>query len=249
MPQLSCKGAILIDDNTSQVLYQKNADTEIAPASTTKIMTCLLVLEKLKLSDKVVIPREATNFLGNNIDLKKGEVFTVKELLYALMIHSANDAAVALAIRTSGSVSSFCSLMNKRAKQLGAYHTNFITPNGFTNSSQQHTTARDLATIASYAMIQEEVHRFAVEYHRGVRSRNALKSVLDEIDGIGPKKRNALLSYFGGVDEIKKADIQELSKVEGITAGLAEKIKDFFSREKTSPGDDQALADQSRRPL
>jgi len=152
MPSVKCSGAILVDYNTGKVLYEKNADTEIPPASTTKIMTCMLVLERKSLSDEVTVPAAAAGMSGNTMKLKKGEVLTVRQLLYALMLHSANDAAVALAIDVSGSVDSFCDLMNQKAAQLGADSTHFISPNGFTNSSRHHTTARDMSVIASWAM-------------------------------------------------------------------------------------------------
>ena len=121
------------------------------PASTTKIMTAVLTLENANLNDEVIIDKETPFTDGSRMYVKEDEVFTVEQLLHALMIESANDSAVALAKHISGSVEEFANLMNKRAKELGALNTNFTNPHGLPDK-EHVTTAYDLAMIAKYAM-------------------------------------------------------------------------------------------------
>ncbi|QXM05915.1 D-alanyl-D-alanine carboxypeptidase family protein [Crassaminicella indica] len=150
-PNITAPSAILIDADTGDILYEKNAHTQMYPASTTKIMTAILTLENANLKDKIIIDKDTPFTEGTRIYVMEGEEFTVEQLLYALLIDSANDAAVALAKHVSGSVEEFAKLMNKKAKELGAKNTHFVNPNGL--SDDQHlTTAYDLAMIAKYAM-------------------------------------------------------------------------------------------------
>lgn len=150
-PTISAPSGILIDGDTGDILYEKNAHKPMYPASTTKIMTAILTLENANLQDKVVIDKDTPFVGGSRIYVMEGEVLTVEQLLYALLIDSANDAAVALAKHISGSVDNFAKLMNKRAKELGAKNTHFVNPNGLPD--EKHiTTAYDLAMIGKYAM-------------------------------------------------------------------------------------------------
>ncbi|TCO79032.1 D-alanyl-D-alanine carboxypeptidase family protein [Marinisporobacter balticus] len=151
LPTITAPSAILIDGDTGDVLYEKSADTQMYPASTTKIMTALLTLENTSLQDTVVIDKDTPFTGGSRIYLIEGEELKIEQLLYALLVDSANDAAVALAKHISGSVEKFAELMNKRAKELGAKNTNFSNPNGLPNDKHV-TTAYDLAMIARYAM-------------------------------------------------------------------------------------------------
>lgn len=151
-PDTQCKAILLYDQTTGQVLYEKNADEAMTPASTTKIMTAALVLENVDdLDAKVTIPDEAVFWVGSHMSLKSGEVLTVRQLLTALMVCSANDAARALAIYTAGSQQAFVDMMNEKAAAVGAYHTHYLNPNGYTESWDHVTTARDLALIVDYA--------------------------------------------------------------------------------------------------
>ena len=111
-PSVSAKGAILIDSLTGEVLYEKNADQQALIASTTKIMTALLVCEQCNVLDRMRIPKEAVGIEGSSMYLREGEVLTVQELLYGLMLRSGNDAAVALAIYCGGTVEGFAEMMN-----------------------------------------------------------------------------------------------------------------------------------------
>jgi len=148
---LSAEKAILMDATTGRILYEKNADSRSLIASTTKIMTALVVAEQCNVLDRVRIPKEAVGIEGSSMYLREGEVLTVQELLYGLMLHSGNDAAVALAIYCGGTVEGFAELMNDKARQLGMKDSHFENPNGL-DAPGHYATARDLATLAAYAM-------------------------------------------------------------------------------------------------
>lgn len=149
---LSAETAILIDANTEEVLYEKESNKTMFPASTTKVLTALIALESAKLDDKVIIDEDIVNNRdGNNINLKVGEVLSMNDLLHALLISSANDAAEAIAKHISGSVENFAILMNQEAKNLGANNSNFKNPSGLPD--EEHvSTAYDLAIITKYAL-------------------------------------------------------------------------------------------------
>ena len=148
---ISAQKAILVDANTGRALYEKNADSRSLIASTTKIMTALIVCEQCNVLDRMQIPKEAVGIEGSSIYLREGEVLTLQELLYGLMLHSGNDAAVALAIYCGGTVEGFVELMNDKARLLGLNGTHFENPNGL-DSPGHYSTARDLAVLAAYAM-------------------------------------------------------------------------------------------------
>ena len=148
---LSAQKAVLMDAATGRILYEKNADDRSLIASTTKIMTALVVAEQCNVLDRVRIPKEAVGIEGSSMYLQEGEILTVQELLYGLMLHSGNDAAVALAIYCGGTVEGFAQLMNDKAHQLGMKNSHFENPNGL-DAPGHFSTARDLAILASYAM-------------------------------------------------------------------------------------------------
>ncbi len=148
---VSAQKAILLDANTGRVLYEKDADKRSLIASTTKIMTALVVCEQCNVLDRMQIPKEAVGVEGSSMYLREGEVLTIQELLYGLMLSSGNDAAVALAIYCGGTVEGFTQLMNDKAHRLGLTGTHFENPNGL-DSPGHYSTARDLAVLASYAM-------------------------------------------------------------------------------------------------
>ena len=148
---ISAQKAILLDSQTGRVLYEKDADSRSLIASCTKIMTALVVAEQCNVLDRVKIPKEAVGIEGSSMYLKEGEVLTVQELLYGLMLHSGNDAAVALAIYCGGTVEGFAGLMNDKAHRLGLDGTHFENPHGL-DSPNHYSTARDLAVLAAYAM-------------------------------------------------------------------------------------------------
>ena len=127
---LSAEKAILLDGATGRVLYEQNADSQSLIASTTKIMTALVICEQCNVLDRMRIPKEAVGIEGSSMYLREGEILTIQELLYGLMLHSGNDAAVALAIYCGGTVEGFAQLMNDKAKLLGMTGTHFANPNG-----------------------------------------------------------------------------------------------------------------------
>jgi D-alanyl-D-alanine carboxypeptidase (penicillin-binding protein 5/6) len=151
VPKLQAQSAILIEVSTGQALFSKNANLPLPPASLTKIMTAILVLERCGLDEQVRASRRATLAKASSIHLQEGEQVSVRDLLYALMLRSANDAAVALAEHTAGSVENFVQLMNQKARDIGATRTHFVNPHGL-HHPRHSSTARDLALIACYAM-------------------------------------------------------------------------------------------------
>ena len=148
---ISSKCAILIDADTGKVLYSKNATQKHANASTTKILTCILTLENASLSDRVSVSANAASQEPSKLYMTAGDSFTLKDLLYSLMLPSHNDTAVAIAEHISGSTSAFAKKMNAKAKQIGCTSTHFVTPNGLDAGLNHYTTAQDLAKIARYA--------------------------------------------------------------------------------------------------
>ena len=148
---ISAECAILIDAQTGRVLYEKQAEEKSLIASTTKIMTALVICEQTNVLDRVKIPKEAVGIEGSSMYLKEGEVLTVQELLYGLMLQSGNDAAVALAIYCGGTVEGFTELMNDKAHRLGMTQSHFANPNGL-DSPGNYSTARDMALLTAYAM-------------------------------------------------------------------------------------------------
>lgn len=148
----SAKAMCVCEQTTGRVLYEKNADERLPMASLTKIITAIVAIENNPNLDKTVeIPQQATKIEGSTIYLSPGEHLTIRDLLYGLMLRSGNDAAVALALETSGSVENFMALCNEFCASLGAKDTNLVTPNGLHND-KHFTTARDLAKITSYAL-------------------------------------------------------------------------------------------------
>lgn len=151
---VGAKCAILYEPVTGTVLYEKNADETRLIASTTKIMTALITLEKSALDEEVIIPRECESVEGSSMYLRAGDRYSVRELLYGLLLQSGNDAAVALAVHVAGSVEDFAALMNERAAGLGCENTHFVNPHGL-DAKEHYSTARDLAFIAAEAMKNE----------------------------------------------------------------------------------------------
>ena len=148
---VSAQKAYVLDAVSGRVLYEKNATERSLIANTTKIMTALIVCEQCNVLDRMRIPKEAVGIEGSSMYLQEGEVLTIQELLYGLMLSSGNDAAVALAIYCGGTVEGFAELMNDKARNLGLSGTHFENPNGL-DSPGHYSTAKDLAKLAVYAM-------------------------------------------------------------------------------------------------
>ena len=184
----SAKSAILLDGQTGRVLYEKQPDKQGLIASTTKIMTALVVCEQVNVLDRVRIPKEAVGIEGSSMYLKEGEVLTVQDLLYGLMLHSGNDAAVALAIYCGGTVEGFAGLMNDKAHRLGLQNTHFVNPNGL-DSPGHYSTARDMAVLAAYAMENPIFYKTVstktvTAGGRCLRNHNKLLWMLEGADGV-----------------------------------------------------------------
>lgn len=157
-PKIGCKAAYVADPNTGKIFYEKNAHEKMYPASTSKILTALLVLENCKLDDKAVVTKNAIDLVPSgysNALLKEGEEIDIKTLLKALLIPSANEAANVLAEYVSGNVEAFAELCNNRAKELGCENLHFVNPNGIHNENH-YCTAYDLYLIAKECQKYDE---------------------------------------------------------------------------------------------
>lgn len=172
-PQLQAPSAILIDSETGRVLYEKNADTKQYPASTTKVMTGLLAAEYGNLDEKVTASANVVKIErgSSQIYVIPGEILTMRQLLYAMMLESANDAAIAIAEKISGNVDEFAKAMNEKAKSLGAVNTHFVNPNGLHNDNH-YTTARDLALIARAGMKNPVFREVVGTFHYEIPATN-----------------------------------------------------------------------------
>lgn len=150
-PINAARCAIVIDSESGNVLYSKNADEKRGMASTTKIMTALVAIENCDPETEFLMPKEAVGVEGSSVYLKEGEPLTLRELLYCLMLESGNDAAAAIAICVGGSTEAFAQMMNDRAAEMGLVNTHFANPHGLSDESHR-TTARELAIITAEAM-------------------------------------------------------------------------------------------------
>ena len=153
--KLSAVASVLMDADSHRVLYGKNEEKELAMASTTKIMTCIVALENGNLDDIVTVSKYAAKMPDVQLNMIAGEQYYLRDLLYSLMLESHNDSAVAIAEHIGGSVEGFAEMMNEKAKELGCEHTQFVTPNGL-DAEGHYTTAKELGIIASYAIKNEK---------------------------------------------------------------------------------------------
>ena len=152
---LYARSAVLMDADTGRILYEKNGEEVLPMASTTKIMTLLVTLENADLEGTVTVSSYAASMPDVQLNIREGERYRLKDLCYSMMLESHNDAAAAIAEHVGGSVEGFASMMNQKARDLGCYHTYFITPNGL-DAEDEHgvhsTTAEDLAKIMRFCM-------------------------------------------------------------------------------------------------
>ncbi|MCL2564253.1 MAG: D-alanyl-D-alanine carboxypeptidase [Defluviitaleaceae bacterium] len=154
-PTVAAHGAILMDAKTGRVLWEKNSEAPMAMASTTKIMTAIIALENGNLEDMVTVSERAARSPEVNMNLTAGEELKLRDLLYALMLMSYNDTAVAIAEHISGDVETFCRIMTDKARELGAINTVFETPSGL-DAGDHHSTAYDMALITRYALENQQ---------------------------------------------------------------------------------------------
>lgn len=185
---ISAQCAVVADAATGRLLYEKNADRKSLIASTTKIMTALLICERCNVLDQMRIPKDAVGIEGSSMYLQEGEILSLQELLYGLMLSSGNDAAVALALFCCGSIGEFANLMNDKARELGMNNTHFVNPNGL-DAENHYSTAHDLAKLAAYAMsnpiFEKTVSTKSVQIgERFLRNHNKLLWRYPDADGI-----------------------------------------------------------------
>jgi len=193
IPNINSRAAIVIERNSKVPIFEKNANEKRKMASTTKIMTAIVVVERCDLSEEVIVSKKAGGIGGSRLGLKAGDKVKVKDLLYGLMLCSGNDAAVALAEHVGGSVEGFANLMNVKAKELGLKDTHFVTPHGL-DADEHYTTAYELAILTDYALKIQEIA-------------NIVKTKIYTVTISGHSKQvsntNELLGYLDGVYGVK----------------------------------------------
>lgn len=189
LPRISAGAAIVMDTVSGRVLYEKNAYTRNSIASTTKIMTAIVALENGKEDEDVVVSKKAATISGSQVNLKEGKTYKLGDLMYAMMLRSGNDAAIAIAEHVGGSVEAFAEMMNRKAAEIGATNTNFVTPHGLDNP-QHYSTPYDLALITQYALKNEKFCKIV-----GTKSTT--------FQGSNINNTNEMLSLYPGADGVK----------------------------------------------
>ncbi len=202
--ELNCKSAVLMEASTGKILYQKEADVPMPPASVTKIMTLLLVMEaiqagQLKMTDMVTASAHAASMGGSQIYLKEGESMTAEDMIKSVVISSANDAAVALAEHIAGSEAAFVDRMNKRARELGMNHTNFENTNGLDDTATNHvTSAKDIAIMSRALIAHKEILKYSSIWMDTIRN-----------GAFGLTNTNRLVRFYKGCNGLKTGSTQK----------------------------------------
>lgn len=198
-PSLNSRYAIVIDRDSKAILFGKNENQKVPMASTTKIMTAIVLLENLgvnnslTLNSEVEVCKQAGAIGGSRLGLKTGDKVSVNDLLYGLMLCSGNDAAIQIAVSVAGSVEEFANLMNNKVKELGLENSHFITPHGL-DEQEHYTTAYELALIADYALRNEKIAQVVKTKTYTVNINGNSKTVTNT---------NELLGYLDGVNGVK----------------------------------------------
>lgn len=212
-PNLTAKSVILMEETTGAILYAKNANEELPPASVTKIMTLLLIMEAidegmLKLTDTVTVSANAASMGGSQVYLKEGEQMILEDMLKSVVIASANDAAVALAEHLCGSVSSFVDRMNQRAEQLGMTHTKFENVTGLDDTAENHlTSAHDIALMSQALIKHETILKYSSIWMDTIR------------DGaFGLTNTNRLVRFYNGCTGLKTGSTSKAGFCVSVTA-------------------------------
>lgn len=192
LPKTNSRRYIVYDRISKSMIIGKNEDVKSAMASTTKIMTSIVILEKADLGEMVTVSAKAGGTGGSRLGLKRGDKASVRDLLYGLMLRSGNDAAVALAEHVGGSVKEFAELMNEKASELGLTNTHFVTPHGL-DDANHYTTALELAKLTDYAMDNETFAKivgtksttiYINNQSRQINNTNELLGVLNGVVGV-----------------------------------------------------------------
>lgn len=201
----NAKSAILIEASTGKVIYEKNIDEKYAPASMTKMMSLLLIMENidnrnLRMDEVIKVSKNAASMGGSQIFLQENEEMTVEDLLKGITIGSANDATVALAERIGGTESAFVELMNKKAKELGLKNTNFKNPTGL-DEANHYSSSHDMAIIARELVKHSKILEFSSIYETYLRTDTDNKFWL--------VNTNKLVRFYPGVDGLKTGYTEE----------------------------------------
>ena len=189
IPTINSRAAVIYDRTSKTILYGKNENTKRPMASTTKIMTSIVVLEKANLSDVVEVSKKAAGTGGSRLGLKAGDKVTVHNLLYGLLLVSGNDAAVALAEHVGGSITEFAEIMNNKAKELGLNSSGFVTPHGL-DADEHYTTAYELAVMSDYALnIKEfknivETKKYTIYINGNPKNLTNTNELLGNLNGV-----------------------------------------------------------------
>lgn len=186
-------GAVCIEASSRRVLYDDGKDEPCYPASTTKVLTALIALERLPLDKIVIVPKIAEGVEGSSIYLKAGDKITVEDLLFGLMLRSGNDAAVTLATEIAGGIDEFASLMNEKAKTLGASNSHFVNPHGL-HDENHYTTSYDLALICAAAYENSDFARIVGTKQRKIEVSGEARYIAN---------KNKLLKLFEGANGVK----------------------------------------------
>lgn len=194
-PQITAKAAILIEASTGRVIWEKNADEQHYPASTTKIMTAMLGLENIGARTEVFISPDAAETEDCPLEIRAGDRLTAEELITGMLMVSDNGAAVAVAEQVDGNVGDFADRMNAKAKELGMDHTHFANPNGLTNP-EHYSTPRDIAKLAQYAMTHKKFREIVRQKNRNISWAFPKKYLPVE-------NTNELLEKYEGMNGIK----------------------------------------------
>ena len=190
---LSAEAAVLYEPVTKTFLITKNENKRLPMASTTKIMTALVALENARLDDTVIIDERAVGIEGSSAYLALGDEYTIEEMLYALLLQSANDAAVAIACSVADTVEGFVDMMNLKCEELGLFDTHFDNPNGL-DGDTHYTTAHDLALIAAAAMENQTFKSIVSTYKKSVGEDKSSRFFVNH---------NKLLKLYDGCNGIK----------------------------------------------
>ena len=195
-PKLSASSAILVEASTGRILYELNANEELPPASMTKMLTCIIALEKLTPFEEIFLSNEAIMTEDNTLRWEPQDSVAANDMITAVMLVSENGGAVALAQAVSGSVSQFADLMNEKAREIGCKHSNFVNPNGLPNP-QHYSTAADMARISVYCMKNPDFRKIVET------KRTSIKWIYPKEKWSELNNTNELLSKFKGADGIK----------------------------------------------
>ncbi len=191
---ISAASAVVMEQSTGKVIYSKNQNSKMKPASTTKILTAITALENCNTDELVKVSENAALTEGSSMYIEKDEILTMENLLYGLMLNSGNDAAVAIAEHISKTTEKFSALMNETAKKAGAKHSNFVNPNGL-DDDNHYTTAHDLAVITAYALNNPLFKNIVKTKTKIVETKDGVKKYLTN--------HNKLLNMYKDCDGVK----------------------------------------------